>query len=420
MTSEFINTAATSKPLFNQPKSQSVKPSLTPLDDNAAAKSAQTDKPYFEVTGLMVGYDDITVVDGLSLSLQQGEIGCFLGYSGCGKTTALRAIAGLEPTRFGSIGLNGKCLTNQGAGVAVAIAPAKRDMGMVFQDYALFGHLSVAKNIAFGLNKWSAKDKQARVTEMLELVGLTAHANKRPSQLSGGQQQRVALARALAPKPKLLLLDEPFSNLDVVLRESLAMSVRDILKQTQTTAILVTHDQNEAFAIADKVGVMHGGKLIQWATPSELYHEPASPFVAEFVGEGAMIDGVIQDGHVATALGDIYRRLEVPDQNGQPQYCHYDYPNGTLIKVLVRPDDIIHDDASSQTAKVVGRVFRGANYLYRLELNDGQMVLALVPSHHNHAIGSDIGIIPMLEHVVVFDEKNVNATTWSEYDRAAD
>ncbi len=376
-------------------------------------------EPYFTVQDLKVGYDGMTVVDGLSLSLQQGEIGCFLGYSGCGKTTALRAIAGLEPTIFGNIELNGRCLTHQGDGTRIAIAPAKRDMGMVFQDYALFSHLSVAKNIAFGLNKWSAKAKQDRVTEMLDLVGLTDHADKRPTQLSGGQQQRVALARALAPKPKLLLLDEPFSNLDVILRESLAMSVRDILKQTQTTAILVTHDQNEAFAIADKVGVMNDGKLIQWATPSELYHEPESPFVAEFVGEGAMIDGVIHDGYVATALGDIYRRLEVPDQNGQPQYCHYDYPNGTSIKVLIRPDDIIHDDASPQTAKVVGRVFRGANFLYRLKLTDGQIVLALVPSHHNHPIGADIGIIPMLDHVVVFADDHLSASVWSEADKMA-
>ncbi|WP_350558913.1 ABC transporter ATP-binding protein [Psychrobacter sp. CAL346-MNA-CIBAN-0220] len=372
--------------------------------------------PYFSVQDLVVGYDDTTVVNGLSLTLQQGEIGCFLGYSGCGKTTALRAIAGLEPTRFGVIGLNNQCLTEQAARTSFSVAPAKRGMGMVFQDYALFGHLSVAKNIAFGLNKWSSADKKARVAEMLSLVELSEHADKRPTELSGGQQQRVALARALAPKPKLLLLDEPFSNLDVILRESLAMSVRDILKRTNTTAILVTHDQNEAFALADKVGVMHEGKLVQWATPTELYHEPVSPFVAEFVGEGAMIDGVIKEGHVETALGDIYRRMEVYDEAGQPQYCQYDYPNGTLIKVLVRPDDIIHDDDSTQTALVVGRVFRGANYLYRLQLDDGQTVLALVSSHHNHEVGSRIGILPMLKHVVVFDEKNINATTWSEYD----
>lgn len=386
---------------------------------NTNSKGKQVDSaasPYFSVQDLIVGYDDTIVVDGLSLTLQQGEIGCFLGYSGCGKTTALRAIAGLEQSRGGSIYLSNQRLTDKRARKSFAVAPAKRGMGMVFQDYALFGHLSVAKNIAFGLNKWSTADKKARVAEMLSLVDLTEHADKRPNELSGGQQQRVALARALAPKPKLLLLDEPFSNLDVVLRESLAMSVRDILKRTNTTAILVTHDQNEAFAIADKVGVMHQGKLVQWATPSELYHEPVSPFVAEFVGEGAMIDGIIKEGHVETALGDIYRRMEVYDEAGYPQYCEYDYPNGTPIKVLVRPDDIIHDDDSTQTALVVGRVFRGANYLYRLQLDDGQTVLSLVASHHNHEIGSHIGILPILEHVVVFDETDVNATTWSEYD----
>lgn len=385
------------------------------LPDDRDKKSA--DKPYLTVKDLVVGYDDVTVVNGLSLNLQQGEIGCFLGYSGCGKTTALRAIAGLEQSKHGSIYLNGQRLTHKSARKSFAVAPAKRGMGMVFQDYALFGHLSVKKNIAFGLNKWSAADAKARVSEMLALVELTEHADKRPNELSGGQQQRVALARALAPKPKLLLLDEPFSNLDVMLRESLAMSVRDILKRTNTTAILVTHDQNEAFAIADKVGVMHQGKLVQWATPSKLYHEPVSPFVAEFVGEGAMIDGIIKEGHVETALGDIYRRMEIYDESGQPQYCEYDYPNGTPIKVLVRPDDIIHDDESTQTALVVGRVFRGANYLYRLQLDNGQTVLSLVASHHNHEIGTHIGILPILEHVVVFDEKDVNATTWSEYDR---
>lgn len=377
-----------------------------------SAKKYTPNKPYLAVQDLIVGYDDIIVVNGLSLALQQGEIGCFLGYSGCGKTTALRAIAGLEQSRQGTIHLNEQRLTERTKSTSFAVAPASRGMGMVFQDYALFGHLSVAKNIGFGLSKWSALDKKARVAEMLDLVELSDHAHKRPSELSGGQQQRVALARALAPKPKLLLLDEPFSNLDVVLRESLAMSVRDILKRTNTTAILVTHDQNEAFALADKVGVMHDGKLVQWATPSELYHEPISAFVAEFVGEGAMIDGIIKEGHVETVLGDIYRPMEVYDESGQSQYCEYDYPNGTPIKVLVRPDDIIHDDNSTQTALVVGRVFRGANYLYRLQLDDGQTVLSLVASHHNHGIGTRIGIIPMLEHVVVFDEKNINATTW--------
>ncbi|MFZ2553808.1 MAG: ABC transporter ATP-binding protein [Psychrobacter urativorans] len=403
------------QPLISAQQGKQYHEAKQAYNDVDMAKIQAADSPYLEVQDLVVGYEKVIVVNGLSLTLQQGEIGCFLGYSGCGKTTALRAIAGLEQSRQGKVSLNNQRLTDQSERSSFAVAPANRGMGMVFQDYALFGHLSVAKNIGFGLSKWSANDKKARILEMLELVELTEHADKRPAELSGGQQQRVALARALAPKPKLLLLDEPFSNLDVVLRESLAMSVRDILKRTNTTAILVTHDQNEAFALADKVGVMNEGKLVQWATPSELYHEPVSPFVAEFVGEGAMIDGIIKEGHVETVLGDIYRPMEVYNASGQSQYCEYDYPNGTPIKVLVRPDDIIHDDDSEQTALVVGRVFRGANYLYRLQLDDGQIVLSLVASHHNHAVGTRIGILPMLEHIVVFNEKNINATTWSDY-----
>lgn len=403
------------QPLISAQQGKQYHEAKQAYNDMDMAKIQAADSPYLEVQDLVVGYEKVIVVNGLSLTLQQGEIGCFLGYSGCGKTTALRAIAGLEQSRQGKVSLNNQRLTDQSERSSFAVAPANRGMGMVFQDYALFGHLSVAKNIGFGLSKWSANDKKARILEMLELVELTEHADKRPAELSGGQQQRVALARALAPKPKLLLLDEPFSNLDVVLRESLAMSVRDILKRTNTTAILVTHDQNEAFALADKVGVMNEGKLVQWATPSELYHEPVSPFVAEFVGEGAMIDGIIKEGHVETVLGDIYRPMEVYNASGQSQYCEYDYPNGTPIKVLVRPDDIIHDDDSEQTALVVGRVFRGANYLYRLQLDDGQIVLSLVASHHNHAVGTRIGILPMLEHIVVFNEKNINATTWSDY-----
>lgn len=372
---------------------------------------------YFSVKDLVVGYGDLIIVDGMSFTLKQGEIGCFLGYSGCGKTTALRAIAGLEPVRQGSVYLNGEWLTEQHKDKSFAVLPAKRGMGMVFQDYALFGHLSVAKNIAFGIHRLSKAEQHQRVEEMLALVGLTEHAKKRPNQLSGGQQQRVALARALAPKPRLLLMDEPFSNLDVVLRESLAMSVRDILKRTNTTAILVTHDQNEAFALADKVGVMKDGRLIQWATPSTLYHEPASPFVADFIGEGALITGIMRDNYVESALGPISL-----DKSQDPYHCDDDsytppsksFTNGSLVKVLIRPDDIVHDDNSKMTAMVVGRVFRGANYLYQLQLADGQRVLSLVPSHHDHSVGKHIGIVPALKHVVLFEEGHVSQPDLTE------
>ena len=238
---------------------------------------------YFRVDNLAVSFGNTQVVRGLSMQLQQGEIGCFLGFSGCGKTTALRAIAGLERPQQGVIILNGKTLTSISTSTTNTsltarstntntsdriIAPAKRGMGMVFQDYALFSHLTVSENIGFGLHRWAKSERSPRIQEMLELIDLTDHANKRISELSGGQQQRIALARALAPKPDLLLLDEPFSNLDMMLRETLASKVRDILKRTHTTAILVTHDQHEAFAIADKIGVMHQGRLTQWATSS--------------------------------------------------------------------------------------------------------------------------------------------------------
>ena len=367
-----------------------------------------------QFTDVCKSYAKTPILKKLNFTIPDGQFVVLVGPSGCGKTTTLKTINRLIEPDSGTIFIDGKDIQ------ATDKVELRRHIGYVIQQIGLFPNMTVAENICVvpKLMHYDKERCQKVVQELLALVQMENYADKYPSELSGGQQQRVALARALAPKPKLLLLDEPFSNLDVVLRESLAMNVRDILKRTNTTAILVTHDQNEAFALADKVGVMDKGKLVQWATPSELYHEPVSPFVAEFVGEGAMIDGIIKEGHVETALGDIYRRMEVYDESGQPQYCEYDYPNGTPIKVLVRPDDIVHDDESTQTALVVGRVFRGANYLYRLQLADGQTVLSLVASHHNHEIGSQIGILPILEHVVVFDEKDINATTWSEYDRS--
>lgn len=403
----------------------SMQASSTLNGDNASGKAdPPISQPYFSLKDISVSFGSTDVVKSLSMTLQKGEIGCLLGFSGCGKTTALRAIAGLENPTQGVVELNSKTLTKvQNNKVLTQIVPAKRGMGMVFQDYALFSHLNVSENIGFGLHRWRQSDRQDRISEMLELVELKEHANKRINELSGGQQQRIALARALAPKPELLLLDEPFSNLDMMLRESLAAKVREILKQTHTTAILVTHDQQEAFAIADKVGVMHQGKMAQWATPDELYHEPNSPFIAEFVGEGAMIDGIIEQGIIKTALGDIKRYPEPIHANLQAQdyatyfdqgeVCEYDYPNGTRIKVLIRPDDIVHDDDSDNRAIVTGRVFRGANFLYRLQLDNGEEVLSLVSSHHDHPVGSSIGFRPLLAHVVLFQGDGVDVTTWN-------
>src|SRR5690625_4555246 len=227
-----------------------------------------------------------SVVDSLSLSLASGEIGCLLGASGCGKTTVLRAIAGFEPVRSGSIQLGDRILSS----TEHWVEPEDRQVGMMFQDYALFPHLTVEKNISFGLRRLSRAQQRERVQEMLELVGLTEKIKQYPHELSGGQQQRVALARALAPNPSLLLLDEPFSNLDVDTRERLAFEVRDILKETGVTALLVTHNQAEAFAIADQIGIMHDGHILQWDTPYGLHQNPKSPKVAEFIRHPSLLE----------------------------------------------------------------------------------------------------------------------------------
>jgi iron(III) transport system ATP-binding protein len=226
------------------------------------------------------------VVDDLSLTLPGGHIGCLLGPSGCGKTTVLRAIAGFEPPVAGRILLDGAVLSSP----ASSMAPERRRVGMMFQDYALFPHLNVRRNVGFGLRRLPLAQRDRRVDEMLALVGLAHAADSYPHELSGGQQQRVALARALAPSPDLLLLDEPFSNLDADARERLAFEVRDILQHTGHTAILVTHDQAEAFAIADRIGVMAEGRVAQWDTPYNLRHHPATPFVADFIRREALAE----------------------------------------------------------------------------------------------------------------------------------
>lgn len=245
-----------------------------------------------------------SVVNNLSFSLSSGEIGCLLGASGCGKTTVLRAIAGFEPVRSGQISLGDRVLSSADDW----IEPEERHVGMMFQDYALFPHLTVEKNISFGLRRHPRAFQSKRVHQMLELVGLTDKTKQYPHELSGGQQQRVALARALAPNPSLLLLDEPFSNLDVDTRERLAFEVRDILKETGVTALLVTHNQAEAFAIADKIGIMHQGGIVQWDTPYGLHHSPINDFVADFIRRQCLVkqrqdaylrgDSMVQEGTI--------------------------------------------------------------------------------------------------------------------------
>ncbi len=327
------------------------------------------------------------VLTGISFALQRGEIGCLLGASGCGKTTVLRCIAGFEPVAAGEIRLNGTLVSGRN----FSVPTEQRRIGMVFQDYALFPHLDVAANIAFGLHRMDPARRAARVTELLETVGLGNAGGKFPHELSGGQQQRVALARALAPQPELLLLDEPFSNLDVELRERLSLEVRDILKHQNATAILVTHDQHEAFNIADVVGIMADGRIEQWDAPYNLYHEPATRRVADFIGQGTLLPGTVVSAKlVQLELGTFQANFPA------------DWPRGTMVDVLLRPDDILHDDASELQAEVLHKAFRGAAFLYTLRLPAGGRVMSLVPSHHNHAIGEKIGIRLEIDHLVAF------------------
>jgi iron(III) transport system ATP-binding protein len=333
-------------------------------------------------------------VDGVSFGLPRGDIGVLIGPSGCGKTTLLRAIAGLERASGGDIRIS-----RQVVGSAQLHVPAEaRRIGMVFQDYALFPHLDVGRNVAFGIDHLPRAERAARVAEVLALVGLPGTEKRMPHELSGGQQQRVALARALAPKPELLLLDEPFSNLDVDLRERLAHEIRGILKAAGATALFVTHDQLEAFAIGDVIGVMHEGHLHQWEDAYSLYHRPATRFVADFIGHGVFTPATLREegGKVVvdTPLGPLTDVAECPLP------CAY---QGGQCDVLLRADDIVHDDDAPVKAQIVRKSFRGSEFLYTLRLASGQDVMAHVPSHHDHRIGEWIGIRAQVDHVVTFN-----------------
>ena len=351
---------------------------------------------FLEVSQLSVTYPGgrQAAVQQVSFGLHAGDIGVLIGPSGCGKTTLLRAVAGLEPVSQGQIHLAGQVVSSAG----MTLAPEARQIGMVFQDYALFPHLDVAGNVGFGIAHLSRSERAARVAEVLALVGLAGQQQRFAHELSGGQQQRVALARALAPRPRLLLLDEPFSNLDVDLRERLAHEVRSILKAANTTALFVTHDQLEAFAIGDTIGVMHQGQLHQWDDAYTLYHRPASRFVAEFIGHGVFAPATIReiDHHVVvqTPLGDLTDVAECPLPGA--------FAEGAC-DVLLRADDIVHDDDAPVKAQITRKAFRGADFLYTLRLASGETVMAHVPSHHDHKIGEWIGIRAQVDHVVTFN-----------------
>ncbi len=314
----------------------------------------------------------VDAVHQVSFGLAAGDIGVLLGPSGCGKTTLLRAVAGLEPLAGGTLTLAGQTLSRPGQ----TTPPEQRQMGMVFQDYALFPHLSVERNIAYGLHGQPAERQRQRTQEVLELVGLADLGKRYPHELSGGQQQRVALARALAPDPRLLLLDEPFSNLDINLRERLAQELRALLKQTGTTTLLVTHDQQEAFAMGDRIGVLDQGRMQQWADARTLYDAPATPFVARFIGHGMLLP-VQADaaGKLQSALG------ELPGQHA-----------ANSRQLLLRSHDLQYDPTAPVHARLLGSSYQGSHQIYTLELADGTTVQATMPAGLQHVAGEMIGV----------------------------
>jgi iron(III) transport system ATP-binding protein len=335
----------------------------------AATATAETADVVLDLEEASKEYGAETAVSDLSLSVRDGELLTLLGPSGCGKTTTLRLIVGLETPSAGTITLDGERVADD----THSVDPENRDVGIVFQDFALFPHMTVAENIAFGLTDADEDERDERVAELLALVGLESFGERTPDQLSGGQKQRVALARALAPEPDLLLLDEPFSNLDVRLRVRMREEVRRILDAAGVTAVSVTHDQEEALSISDRVAVLNDGRLEQVGRPEVVFEQPESRFVAEFLGRAGFLSGHVERTGVETGIGTF--------ETARMQGLTDDYA-GTDIDVLVRPDDLratpVEDEDGN--GRVVHRQYTGSSFVYRVELDTGDVIHC----EHNH------------------------------------
>lgn len=336
---------------------------------------------------LRKSFGPIDAVRHFDVTINSGEILVLLGPSGCGKTTVLRMIAGFERPNGGRVAIDDQTMAASG----VFVPPERRHIGMVFQHYALFPHLSVAANVAYGLR---GSGRQAEVSSMLELVGLAGYETRMPHELSGGQQQRVALARALAPRPAVLLLDEPFSNLDADLRLSMRVHVRQILKHVGTTALFVTHDREEALFLGDRVGVMREGYLEQAAEPETLFRAPATRFVAEFVGRASFIPASVDANGVQTELGFVPQSVQTPQGN---------------VEALIRPDDLTIEPTADGNGRIISRTFRGGEYLYQIALDTGHTVYCI--RNHVYDYASDTRVAVRLEpgHPLVWFEAQGSA-----------
>ena len=329
--------------------------------------------------GVSKRFGSTRAVDAADLCVDRGEFVALLGPSGCGKTTLLRLIAGFEQPDDGTIAIDGRRVTG-----GTWVPPERRHVGMVFQDYALFPHLTVSDNVGFGLDR---KGRAARVSEALQLVGLSGLEGRYPSELSGGQQQRVALARALAPRPAVVLLDEPWSNIDPLRRASMRDELCGILRTAGVTTVLVTHDREEAFSLADRIAVMHEGSIVQAGAPEEIYFAPATRWVAEFVGAANVIAGRAAGGHVETSLGTFAAECG----NGH-----------AAVEVLVRPELLELRPDPEGAGEVVSREFRGHDVFYRVRLTDGTEVCSQRPSTERVALGDRVSVVPHAGRVAVF------------------
>lgn len=340
-----------------------------------------------EIEDVSLSIEGTLILDNLSLNIDEHEIISLIGPSASGKSSLLRIIAGFENISSGKVKLNGLTVDDR----STIVQPQNRNVGIIFQDLALFPHLSCKDNILFGITNYSADHKRQRLDRLCNLLDITSIKDKFPHEISGGQQQRIAIARALAPGPEILLLDEPFSALDEELKETLMHDVKNLLKEEKITTIVITHNIKEAFQLSDKIAFLDNKKIIQFDTAYNLYHKPYTKEIANFCGIGSFINGtVIDSNHVSTILGKLFGDTSK-------------FKVGSNVSVMIRPDDIIHDDDSPQSAKVLEKIFFGSDFLYKLELTEGEKIFCYTPSHHNHAINEVIGIKPVIDHLILFD-----------------